>query len=158
MKDQLLLIQKYKIKKSKIEVYIAQNNEIAKNFLLTKKIKSKNHFVIVQTSTSNYSKDANGMFHFQLMPFRIKEENAEILGQIIGLPAPEDVKILINKLTRSLSLILECGKCHNQWRGSINFLLKTVLECPVCGSLNAFYGESIKISIVNDEIVIYKDL
>ena len=67
---------------SKYEVYKCDDVEIAKEFLLSKKVTQDQYYIIVETPMGNWGMDRIGLYLERLLPWQVDLSKAECEGEL----------------------------------------------------------------------------
>lgn len=121
---------------SKYEVYRATDAEVAKTFLLAKKVTKDQYYIIVETPQGNWGMDKLGLYLEHLLPWQSDISLAQIEVANITPSNLASLEMAARGINDNFIANLECGHCKNGWVDGIKYSGISVVSCPKCKKFN----------------------
>ncbi len=118
------------------EDYRGTDAELAKEFLLTKKVGLPKYYIRVETPDGNWGMDKEGLYLERLLPWQLNVSKASVQGEHDFSHSIFSVAVAKKGITDNFVLGVTCGKCDHKWRDGVRFQNTTVVKCPKCKTLN----------------------
>ena len=127
------------------ELYLEDDAEVAKEWLLTKKVEKPLYYLTVKTTQGTWGMDKEGLFLTDLLPWQTDLKLSQVEGSVAG--APSMFNIGMAKLGKADNYVvkLKCGKdgCGHLWHDSLRYNNKTIVRCPKCSTYNIIDSHNI---------------
>ena len=123
-------------KSAKYEVYKCDDAEIAKEFLLSKKVTQDKYYIIVETPMGNWGMDKIGLYLERLLPWQLDMSKAECEGELFHPKSLKGLEFAAKKINDSFVTKVECGCCKHQWMDGVRYQDLTIVLCPHCKKYN----------------------
>lgn len=118
------------------EVYQHENAEIAKQWLLSKKIKKPNYHFFILTPDGNWGLDIKGLYLEALRSYQLDIASADCVGKFLRCPSEFSFEIHIQGTTDNFIGEIGCGECNHKWLDGVRVSKITVVQCPNCMKKN----------------------
>ena len=120
------------------ELYIEDDAEVAKEWLLTKKVEKPNYYITIKTNQGTWGLDKEGLYLTNLLPWQTDLSLAEVEGSVIGIPSMFNIGMASRGITDNFVVRVQCGKsgCGNEWNDALRYQNPTIVRCPKCKSYN----------------------
>lgn len=129
-------LRKEERQRATYEIYAADQAEVAKRFLLSKRVDQKSYYVLVETPEGTWGLDRLGLYLERLLPFQADVSAAGCDGRTCSMPDPTGLEMAANGINESFVINVECGKCQHQWMDAVRYQNVTVVRCPACKALS----------------------
>jgi ssDNA-binding Zn-finger/Zn-ribbon topoisomerase 1 len=131
------------------EIYEGTDAESARDFLLTKKVKKRLYYIVVETQEGNWGMDVEGLYLERLLPWQTEISSAKCEGHIIPVSWNMfGLKMAAKGFNDNFIVRVQCGKCEYQWLDGLRYQGTTVVRCPKCKTLNKVDSSSIQVVLV----------
>jgi hypothetical protein len=120
------------------ELYLEDDAEVAKAWLLTKKVEKPLHYITVKTKQGTWGMDKEGLYLTDLLPWQTDLSLSQIEGSIVGMPSMFNLAMAARGTADNFVVQVQCGKdgCNGLWHDALRYQNKTIVRCPKCSSYN----------------------
>lgn len=118
------------------EVYEAASAEVARQFLLKKKVDRPLYYITVETPEGNWGIDKEGLYLVQLLPWQTDLNIAECTGSIIEPPSMFGLQLVVQGIGDNFIVKVRCEQCGREWLDGVRYQALTVVRCPQCRRYN----------------------
>jgi len=128
------------------EYYKEADPEVAKAWLLTKKVDTPLYYIQVRTDRGTWGMDKEGLYLTDLLPWQTELSRAVVSGQIVGTVNMLGLAVAAKGIVDNFVIEVRCGKsgCEGQWHDGLRYQNKTVVRCPKCSSYNVINSTIIR--------------
>jgi len=119
------------------ELYRADAAEVAKEFLLTKRIPERLQYVVVETPGGIWGIDIDGIYLEKLLPWQLDLGKAEVEGRTEGAADRHSLIMAARGNTDNYLQKVVCGRCAHEWLDGVRYCTVTLVRCPKCQALNS---------------------
>lgn len=133
---QPIFVEKRQNGASTFEVYRADDAEIAKTFLLTKRVDQKQYYIIVDTPDGNWGVDVNGLYLEKLRSWQVDLAQAQAEGRMYHPENTNNAEIAARNINDNYVTKVACGSCKYEWYDGIRYQNLTIVRCPKCNKYN----------------------
>ena len=134
--SQPVFISKRMVRTSIYETYKADDTEVAKAFLLQKKVEEKQYFIVVETPNGNWGMDRVGLYLEKLLPWQTDMSLAKCKGVAHHPTVVENSHMAARKIIDNYVTKITCGQCAHEWDDGVRYQDFTVVQCPNCKTCN----------------------
>lgn len=116
------------------ELYLGDDPEAARAWLLKKKVDKPLSYIQVKTEQGVWGIDVEGLFLTDLLPWQTNMSLAEHEGATVGIPSPFNLATAAQGRQDNFVIEVQCGnqECVFTWMDAIRYQNKTVVRCPKC--------------------------
>lgn len=127
------------------ELYLEDDAEIAKTWLLTKKVEKSEYYINVKTQQGTWGMDKEGLYLTDLLPWQTDLSLAQVEGSVIGTPSMFNLGSAERGIADNFVVQVQCGKdgCSGLWHDALRYRNKTLVRCPKCSSYNVIDSSNI---------------
>lgn len=127
------------------ELYLEDDAEIAKTWLLTKKVEKSQYYISVKTQQGTWGMDKEGLYLTDLLPWQTDLSRAQVEGSVIGIPSMFSLSNAKRGIADNFVVQVQCGKdgCSGLWHDALRYRNKTLVRCPKCSSYNVIDSSNI---------------
>ncbi len=120
------------------ELYFEDDVEVAKAWLLTKKVEKPEYYITVKTRQGTWGIDKEGLYLTDLLDWQTDISLAQFEGSVTGIPSAFNLGIAERGVTDNFVVQVKCGKvgCNGLWHDALRYHNKTIVRCPKCSSYN----------------------
>lgn len=120
------------------EMYVEDDAEKAKAWLLTKTVTEPLYYVTVKTERGTWGMDKEGLYLTDLLDFQEDLSLATGEGSIVGLPSMFNCGMAARGVADNFVVEVECGAdgCGHRWYDGLRYQNTTVVRCPECDTYN----------------------
>jgi hypothetical protein len=133
---------------SKYEVYKSDDAEIAKKFLLSKKVSQDQYYIVVETPIGNWGIDKIGLYLERLLPWQLDLSKAECEGGLFHPQSTTGLELAARRVNDNFVTKVECGCCKHQWMDGVRYQDITIVLCPQCKKYNKVDSKNCIVLIV----------
>jgi hypothetical protein len=119
------------------ELYRSDAAEIAKEFLLTKRVPERLQYIVVETPEGVWGLDIDGIYLEKLLPWQCDIDKAEVEGRTEGAADRHGLVMAARGTTDNYLQKVVCGRCEHEWLDGVRYCTATVVRCPKCRALNS---------------------
>ena len=133
------------------EIYNETDAESARNFLLTKQVRKKLYYIVVETPEGNWGMDVQGLYLERLLPWQYQTNIGfiECEGTVIPMSySMFSLEMAAKGFNNNFISKVQCGKCGHQWLDGVRYQNITAVRCPKCKTLNKVDSSNIKVVLV----------
>ena len=127
------------------ELYLEDDAEVAKAWLLTKKVEKPEYYITVKTKQGTWGMDKEGLYLTDLLPWQADLSLAQIEGSVVGIPSMFNLGMAERGMADNFVVQVQCGKdgCTGLWHDALRYQNKTIVRCPKCSSYNVIDSRNI---------------
>nr|WP_052478395.1 CHAT domain-containing protein [Kibdelosporangium sp. MJ126-NF4]CEL18074.1 hypothetical protein [Kibdelosporangium sp. MJ126-NF4]CTQ90697.1 hypothetical protein [Kibdelosporangium sp. MJ126-NF4] len=129
------------------ETYRAADAEIAKAFLLTKRVERELFYIVVETPQGNWGVDVEGLYLENLLPWQADTRSADCVGRIDSITNVFGLRMAARHDGDNFVVRVNCGRCEHSWHDALRYRNDTVVRCPGCAALNTVDSSGIIVTI-----------
>ena len=120
------------------ELYMEDDAEVAKAWLLTKKVEKPEYYITVKTKQGTWGMDKEGLYLTDLLDWQTDLSLAQVEGLVTGIPSMFNLGIAERGVADNFVVQVQCGKggCNGLWHDGLRYQNKTIVRCPKCSSYN----------------------
>jgi len=120
------------------ELYLEDDVEVAKAWLLTKKVEKPEYYITVKTKQGTWGMDKEGLYLTDLLDWQTDISLAQFEGSVVGIPSMFNLGIAERGVADNFVVQVQCGKggCNGLWHDALRYQNKTFVRCPKCSSYN----------------------
>ena len=142
-------VRKYILGDNVYEVYKCEDAELAKEFLLSKRVYEELYYLTVETPMGNWGMDIKGLYKERLLPWQTEVGLAEVEGSVFGLANSFALEMAVRGINDNFVVKVRCGQCGHQWLEGLRYQDWTVVQCPKCKKKNKIASHSIEVIILD---------
>jgi len=118
------------------EVYKCNDAELAKEFLMTKRVNEQQYYIVVETPMGDWGMDIEGLYKDHLLHWQSDIDSADVEGYALDMLDLFSLEMAGRGINDNFVVHVECGDCGHNWIEGLRYQDWTVVQCPLCQKRN----------------------